>query len=108
MGLIYNISLFSLSLYSLSKVCLFFLVMSPPAPPTSSTYPLPYFKADLPAPFSGDGSENFTLWCRRLEVAVHANSHFHQAQLSAIKLSGAAFTFWDSLSPNVKADYDKV
>ena len=70
-----------------------------------------YFKADLPAPFSGDGTEDFSVWCRRLEVAVNANPHLHTPQLSALlpaKLSGAAFTLWDSLSADVKNNYDRV
>ena len=80
-------------------------------PPTSSTSQLHYFKTELPAPFSGDGTEDFTLWCRRLEVAINASPNEHKPQLAALlpaKLSGKAFTLWDSLSDDIKADYDRV
>ena len=78
-----------------------------------TTPQLPYIKADLPAPFAGDGTEDFKLWCRRFEVAVKANSqthpaHVHLSSLLPARLSGAAFTLWDGLSDNVKADYDQV
>ena len=80
-------------------------------PPTSSTSQLHYFKTDLPAPFSGDGTEDFTLWCRRLEVAINVSPHENKPQLAALlpaKLSGNAFTLWDILSNDVKDDYDRV
>ena len=80
-------------------------------PPSSSSSSLYHFKTELPAPFSGDGTEDFTVWCRRLEVAVNADPHTHKVELATLlpaRLSGNAFTFWDSLAPETKSDYDKV
>ena len=79
--------------------------------PSSSTSQLHYFKTELPASFPGDGAEDFTLWCRRLEVAINASPNEHKPQLAALlpaTLSGKAFTLWDSLSDDIKADYDRV
>ena len=83
---------------------------NPPCPASSSSPSSLYFKTDLPAPFSGDGSEDFGIWCRRLEVAVNANNvqHPQLATILPAKLSGAAFTLWDSLPMTTKDVYDKV
>ena len=68
-------------------------------------------KIDLPPTFNGDGSEDFGLWSRRFEVAVNASDEgdeYSQAQLLPTRLGGAAFSYWNSLSESVQADYDKV
>jgi hypothetical protein len=85
--------------------------MAPPPTVSTSSSPVNYFRTELPAAFSGSDTEDFNLWCRRLEVAFYATPQASKAQLATIlpaKLSGNAFALWDSLSDEVKADYDKV
>uniref|UniRef100_A0AAV2IXX9 Gag protein n=1 Tax=Knipowitschia caucasica TaxID=637954 RepID=A0AAV2IXX9_KNICA len=71
-------------------------------------------KIDLPPPFKGDGTESFSSWARRFEVAVEAMSSpdmDYSAMRSAIlptRLSDAAFLLWDSLPSATKKDYDTV
>lgn len=71
----------------------------------------PSLRVDLPQPFSGDGTEDFGQWARRLEVAVNASSEFANAHLCDIlpaRLAGAAFNYWDSLTDAIKGDYSAV
>lgn len=65
------------------------------------------FRIDLPAPFSGDNAEPFSLWIQRFEVALNVSATPpDKAKLLPAKLTGPAFAYWQSLSPAVKADYD--
>lgn len=65
------------------------------------------FKIDLPAPFSGDGTEPFSAWIQRFEVALNVSAMpLDKAKLLPAKLTGPAFAYWQSLSPVVQADYD--
>lgn len=66
------------------------------------------FKVELPPHFLGSGNEDFMQWCRRMEVALDAAPNGAGADLAKLlpsRLGGAAFSFWDSLPPDVKADY---
>lgn len=66
------------------------------------------FKVELPPHFLGSGNEDFMQWCRRMEVALDAATNGVGADLAKLlpsRLGGAAFSFWDSLPPEVKADY---
>lgn len=71
-------------------------------------------KIDLPPPFKGDGTESFSSWARRLEVAVQALTApdtDYSAVMSSIlptRLTDAAFLYWDSLPAVTKKDYDSV
>lgn len=70
----------------------------------SNTLP---FKLDLPSPFHGDGSESFSHWIQRFEVALNIAPSFQdRSKLLAAKLAGPAFSYWQSLPDNVKSDYD--
>lgn len=69
---------------------------------------------DLPPAFKGDGTESFTSWSRRFEVAVQAMTP-PAVDLSAVmssvlptRLADAAFLYWDSLPPSTQKDYDLV
>lgn len=65
------------------------------------------FKIDLPHPFSGDGTEPFSAWIQRFEVALNVSAVFlDKAKLLPVKLTGPAFAYWQSLSSEVKADYE--
>ncbi|KAK2920502.1 hypothetical protein Q8A73_002706 [Channa argus] len=71
-------------------------------------------KIDLPSAFKGDGTESFTSWSRRFEVAVQAMTS-PDADLSTVlasilptRLTDAAFLYWDSLSPSMQREYDLV
>ena len=66
------------------------------------------FKIELPPHFLGSGNEDFMQWCRRMEVALDASPNGAGADLAKLlpsRLGGAAFSFWDSLPLDVKADY---
>ena len=68
-------------------------------------------RIELPPVFTGDETEDFGQWCRRLEVAVKASSEFTSighAQILPIRLGGQAFAYWDSLEDSLKADYESV
>ncbi|KAK7909592.1 hypothetical protein WMY93_014276 [Mugilogobius chulae] len=71
-------------------------------------------KIDLPPPFKGDGTESFSSWARRFEVAVEAMTapdKDYSAVMSSVlptRLTDAAFLFWDSLPPATKKDYHSV
>jgi len=71
-------------------------------------------KIDLPPAFKGDGTESFTSWSRRFEVAVQAMSstdtdlHTVMASVLPTRLADAAFLYWDSLPSSVQKDYDSV
>lgn len=70
-----------------------------------------WYRLDLPLPFSGDGTEDFNQWIRRLEVAVLASPGFQDSKLADIlpsRLTGAAFNFWDSLPHDTKANFQAV
>lgn len=71
-------------------------------------------KIDLPPAFKGDGTESFTSWSRRFEVAVQAVTS-PDADLSTVMasvlptcLADAAFLYWDSLPAATQSDYDSV
>lgn len=83
---------------------------APLAPSTISSA----LKIELPSAFKGDGSESFTSWSRRFEVAMQAMIS-PDADLSTVmasvlptRLTDAAFLYWDSLSPVIQRDYDLV
>lgn len=71
-------------------------------------------KIDLPPAFKGDGTESFTSWSRRFEVAVQAmtppDADFCTVMASILptRLADAAFLYWDSLPPLTQKDYDSV
>ncbi len=65
------------------------------------------FKIDLPHPFSGDGTEPFSAWIQRFEVAFNVSAvSLDKAKLLPVKLIGPAFAYWQSLPSEVKADYE--
>ncbi|KAL0148220.1 hypothetical protein M9458_056452, partial [Cirrhinus mrigala] len=65
------------------------------------------FKIDLPHPFSGDGTEPFSAWIQRFKVALNVSAVSpDKAKLLPVKLTGPAFAYWQSLPPEVKADYE--
>ena len=76
---------------------------------TDST-PSGIFKIELPSPFSGDGTDDFGQWSRRLEVAITASSDDEQKlpSLLSARLTGADYCYWDSLPSSVKKDYKTV
>ena len=71
-------------------------------------------KIDLPPAFKGDGTESFTSWSRRFEVAVQAMSSTDadlptvMASVLPTRLADAAFLYWDSLPFSTQRDYDSV
>lgn len=71
-------------------------------------------KIDLPPAFKGDGTESFTSWSRRFEVAVQAMSstdtdlYTVMASVLPTRLADAAFLYWDSLPSSIQKDYDSV
>lgn len=79
-----------------------------PSPPSTTNAALP-FRIDLPSPFCGDGSEPFHSWIRRFEVALAVSTTpLDKAKLLPAKLSGPAFSYWQTLSPAIQNDYDSV
>ncbi|XP_019210058.2 uncharacterized protein LOC109199182 [Oreochromis niloticus] len=69
---------------------------------------------DLPPVFKGDGTESFTSWSRRFEVAVQATTP-PEVDLATVmssvlptRLADAAFLYWDSLPSSTQKDYDLV
>lgn len=81
----------------------------PPQPPQAGgTAHLP-FRIDLPPPFSGDGSEPFHSWIQRFEVALAVSTTpLDKAKLLPAKLSGPAFSYWQTLSPEIQNNYTSV
>lgn len=83
---------------------------APVAPATVSSA----LKIDLPPAFKGDGTESFTSWSRRFEVAVQAmtspNADLSPMMASTLptRLADAAFLYWDSLPSSTQKDYDLV
>lgn len=71
-------------------------------------------KIELPPAFKGDGTESFTSWSRRFEVAVQAMSSSDtdlstvMASILPTRLADAAFLYWDSLPASTQRDYDSV
>lgn len=70
-------------------------------------------KIDLPATFTGDGSQSFLSWARQLEVAVGATAGTHGCNEELVRilptrLSKSAFLLWDSLPAVTKSDYSAV
>lgn len=66
------------------------------------------FRAVLPPDFTGDGSESFSQWARRFQVCCET-SGMDKPQLAKVlpsRLAGAAFSYWDSLSDDIKSNYD--
>lgn len=66
---------------------------------------------DFPHVFKGDGKEDFSVWSRRLEVAVEATPNYDEdslAKLLPTRLGGAAFSYWDSLSERIKRNYAAI
>ena len=71
-------------------------------------------KIYLPPAFKGDGTESFTSWSRRFEVAVQAVSS-PDADISTVmasvlptRLADAAFLYWNSLPAATQSDYDSA
>lgn len=71
-------------------------------------------KIELPPLFKGDGTEFFTNWSRRFEVAVRA-MHMPDANIDNVlaavlptRLADAAFLYWDSLPPATQKNYADV
>ena len=72
--------------------------------------PQVHFRAVLPPDFTGDGNESFSQWARRFQVCCET-SGMDKPQLAKVlpsRLAGAAFSYWDSLSDDIKADYDST
>ncbi|PIK40376.1 hypothetical protein BSL78_22777 [Apostichopus japonicus] len=67
-------------------------------------------RVELPPPFLGTGSEDFSQWCRRFEIALQANNVSPQdvPRLLPSRLAGGAFCYWDSLSQGIKNDFSLV
>ncbi|XP_071944415.1 uncharacterized protein [Antedon mediterranea] len=68
-------------------------------------------KIELPPFFVGNGTEDFSVWCRRLEVALDAlpvNNPIDMTKLLPSRLSGPAFNYWDNLPALVKNNYQEV
>lgn len=69
---------------------------------------------DLPPVFKGDGTESFTSWSRRFEVAVQAMTPPEvdlptvMSSVLPTRLADAAFLYWDSLPSSAQKDYDLV
>lgn len=69
---------------------------------------------ELPAAFKGDGTESFSSWARRFEVAVQAMTPQGTDMMNMLasvlptRLSDAAFLYWDSLPNSVKTSYNTV
>ena len=79
--------------------------------PDQTTRSQTSIKIELPPAFCGDGTEDFGKWVRRLEVAIAASSDHQESDLKYIlpaRLSGAAFSYWDSLPDPVKKDFKQV
>ena len=65
------------------------------------------FRLELPEIFTGEDDKDFSQWVKRLEVAVSTDASA-ASKLSAIlpsRLSGAAFTVWESLPPSDQQDF---
>ncbi len=72
------------------------------------TNPQVHFRAVLPPDFTGDGNESFSQWARHFQVCCETLG-MDKLQLAMVlpsKLAGAAFSYWDSLSDDIKVDYD--
>lgn len=70
--------------------------------------PLP-FKTELPPCFTGENNESFSQWIRRFEVGCETATNMRPELLVKIlpsRLAGPAFRYWDSLSDQVKLDYE--
>lgn len=71
-------------------------------------------KIDLPAPFTGDGSQSFLSWVRQLEVAVGATAGSGRGckeelvRILPTRLGKSAFLLWDSLPDTTKSDYAAI
>lgn len=79
-----------------------------PQSPSNTNVPLP-FRIDLPPPFSGDGAEPFHSWVQRFEVALAVSTTpLDKAKLLPAKLSGPAFSYWQTLSPAIQNNYVTV
>lgn len=69
---------------------------------------------ELPAAFKVDGTESFSSWARRFEVAVQAMTPQGTDMMNMLasvlptRLSDAAFLYWDSLPNSVKTSYNTV
>ncbi len=78
---------------------------------SSNVNMLQHCKSDFPHVFTGDGKEDFAVWCRRFEVAVEAAPHYDEdslAKLLPTHLGGAAFSYWDSLPDRTKRNHTAV
>lgn len=96
--------------FSLNLLYVTYIIMSNPADNTRSRANSQY-RLDLPKHFSGDGTEDFEQWVRRLEVSVSASPGLSDSELTSIlpaRLIGVAFNYWDSLQDDIKQDYKKV
>ncbi len=72
------------------------------------TNPQVHFRAVLPPDFTGDGNESFSQWARHFQVCCET-SGMDKPQLAKVlpsRLAGAAFSYWDSLSDDIKVDYN--
>ena len=67
------------------------------------------FRINLPPPFSGEGPELFHSCIQRFEVALAVSpKQLDEAKLLPAKLSGLAFSYWQTFPPDVKNYYAKV
>ena len=71
------------------------------------------FRLELPEVFTGEEGKDFRQWVRRFEVAVDSmptssSSTVQKHSLLPSRLSGSAFTVWESLPESEKKDFGKV
>ena len=71
------------------------------------------FRLELPEVFTGEEGKDFRQWVRRFEVAVDSmpsssSSTVQKHSLLPSRLSGSAFTVWESLPDSEKKDFEKV
>ncbi|XP_033118935.1 uncharacterized protein LOC117118449 [Anneissia japonica] len=81
-----------------------------PAGAGNNSYLSP-LKVELPPFFVENGTEAFSVWCRRLEVALDAlpmATPIDMVKLLPSRLSGAAFNYWDNLAPAIKNNYPEA
>ena len=66
------------------------------------------YRLELPELFSGEDGKDFHQWIRRFEVAACAFSESNLHTLLPARLSGSAFTVWESMKDADKKDFKKI
>lgn len=66
------------------------------------------YRIELPELFSGEDGQDFRQWVKRFECAVATIPDVKKEQILPSRLSGSAFTIWDSLPSDQKLDFDVV